>query len=225
MKSRSLLVLLLLAPLAYGQFVLEVSFDTVSAWTAGSGGINSYQTDHVHAEAGLRFTGGPAMRQTSSIVNGTPGALGTHAWRLRDDPSVNWTATYTDALAAGDFISEFGFETRSWAAANGADFTVSYSFDGGLTHLPAGTLDDAFLGNSTDWTSFRFSIGGAATHAGLAADNFVVTVAANGNTERIMIDNFSLTIDSGLAPIPEPSAFGLLLGLGLLAGLITRRQR
>jgi hypothetical protein len=216
------LVASLTLPLSGG--LIEVDFDTAANWTSGSGGFGSYQSDHVYEDFGVVFSGGPAIRQTASDVDGVPGALGTHAWRLRDGATVAWTATLTDALDALTAVTGFGFDARRWDGNPSPAYTVDYSLDGGLTFTTAteigtaGVLDNDAFGSSSAWSTFSQTI---SSPFGLDADLFVVRLAATSG-ERVMIDNFRLTT-STLAVIPEPAlAWPVVVSV---VGLLVRRRR
>jgi hypothetical protein len=210
---------------AQGAISLVIDFDTADNWTAGSGQINSYQTDHQYSESSMTFTGGPALRNTTTATDGFAGALGTYSWRLRDatdSAPVAWTATYTAALEATESFSGFGFDARRWDGSPSPNYTVEYSLNGGTDWTTAtsigtnGKLDNTAFGNSSDWSSFSQSL---ASSNGLAANQFVVRFSALGG-ERIMIDNFTVTA------VPEPStyaAIAFLMGIGLV--VVRRRAR
>jgi hypothetical protein len=208
------------ASAASGAFVTTVDFDTDANWTAGSGGITSYQSDHTYVESNLTFTGGPALRQTTAAQDGFAGSLGTYSWRLRD-ATVTWTATYTAALAPEESFSSFGFDARRWDGNPSPAYTVEYSFDGGSNWTTAssigtsGVLDNAAFGDSSDWSSFSQTV---SSSTGLAANQFVVRFSATGG-ERIMVDNFTVTA------VPEPSTYAALAGLLALGLVMARRRR
>ncbi len=189
-----------------------INFDVAGNWTAGSGAINSYQTDHVYADANMTFTGGPALRETSSSQDGFSGALGTYAWRLQDNSSVVWTATYNPALGANEFFSEFGFAARRWDGSPSPDFLVEYSFNGGSSYTVAtsignnGVIDNSALGNTSDWSTFTQVVN---SPNALAAGDFIVRISAQGSTERLMIDDFFYTISTGSTPACNLAASGL----------------
>ncbi|MCG8327061.1 MAG: hypothetical protein MI974_05215 [Chitinophagales bacterium] len=194
-----LLIFCLMSVVGWGQTTID--FDNNSNWTSGSGTINSYQTDHVFSESNMVFTGGDALRQTASNQDGVAGALGTYSWRLRDNSSVSWTATYSAALNANESFSAFGFDVRRWDSSPSSDFLVEYSTDGGTGWTTAsnigtsGVIDNTALGNSSNWSTFSQTI---STVQGLAANQFIVRISAQGTTERIMIDNFSYTVSVAL---------------------------
>ncbi len=206
------LSLTLLSGVIRGDIIID--FDTNANWTAGSGSLASYQTNHVYAESGMTFTGGPALRNTTATQDGFPGAFGTYSWRLRDGTSVDWTATYTTVSPSDSKVTGFSFSVRRWDGTPSPNTTVSYSFDGGTNFTVAGTINNTFLSNSSNWTTFSVSFAPTTVSNG----DFVVRLSqpATPAAERIMVDNFRLSA------IPEPSAaVGLLLGMLLLP----RRKR
>jgi autotransporter-associated beta strand protein len=193
-RIAALFALALLATLAATHKVeaqtTTIDFDTAGNWT-GSGSLTSYSTSHVYTESGWTFTGGPALRNTTTSTDGFAGALGTYSWRLRDDTTVSWTATYN----TGGTLSAFGFDVRRWDATPSVNFLVEYSINGGTSYTSTGTtINNTFLGNSSDWSTFTFDL---LSPVSVAADDFIVRVAAQGTTERMMIDNFSFTLDGG----------------------------
>lgn len=220
---KKLLIITAAAMLAVGaQAAMSVNFDTDGNWTAGAGGITSYQSDHVYAESGWTFTGGPALRQATTTQDGFDGALGTYAWRLRD-AAVTWTATYTQALDAGDSFSAFGFDARRWDGTPSPAYLVEYSVNGGSTFATAtsigtsGVLDNAAFGSTSDWSTFSQSL---TSPTGLAANQFVVRLSATGG-ERIMVDNFTATVSA----IPEPGTLSILGAFGVAMAVRMRRRK
>ncbi|MCB0811437.1 MAG: hypothetical protein KDB96_19330, partial [Flavobacteriales bacterium] len=87
-----------------------INFDDDLLWTAGSASITSYASDHTYVASDWSFTGGPALRQTTSAQDGFPGAFGTYSWRLQNVTTVDWRATYTGS----EVIDAFGFSVRRW---------------------------------------------------------------------------------------------------------------
>ncbi len=161
-----------------------IDFDDDNKWTAGSGPLTSYQTDHLYEDWNWLFTGGPALRQGTSIVDGYPGALGMYSWRLRDESGTQWTATY---CSRGTIIS-FGFKVRRWRESPNPDWSVKYSTDGGASYSESLiTINNDFLNNSSDWSTFVYILPEPLI---VDCEEFVVKVSRNGG-ERIMIDDFA----------------------------------
>jgi hypothetical protein len=192
--------------------VVNIDFDTDGNWTAGSGSITSYQSDHVYADQGMLFTGGRALRQGNGLQDGVAGALGTFAWRLDDGESVPWTATYAD-VTAGDAVSGFSFAVRRWDGNPSPAFDISYSLDGGTNFTSVGTIDNTFLGDTSDWATFSHNFG-----LSTVADGDLVVQLSSSTGERIMVDNFSLTA------VPEPGSFAIL-GIASGAIMVYRRRK
>ncbi len=171
----------------WGQTVV-INFDDVAKWTAGSAAIGSYASNHTYVDENWTFTGGPALRNTTAVQDGFPGALGTYSWRLQDNASVNWRATYNQA----NTLETFGFAVRRWDGSPSPNFSIEYSINGGVSYTSTGVIiNNAYLDNSSNWKTFSFTF---PTPVTVAAGDFVVKVAALGSTERIMIDNFSFTL-------------------------------
>lgn len=208
---------------AWGQQTFAINFDTISNWTAGSASINNYATDHTYVDSGWTFTGGPALRNTTSEQDGVAGAFGAHSWRLRDVSNVTFTAVYGLALAPNERFTGFSFDARRWDGSPSPAFTVSYSLNGGASWTTSsvgssGVLNNTAFGDSSSWKSFSDTL---TSISGLAANQFMVRFQTSGTTERIMIDNFG-----AVTAIPEPaSAAALLGGAGVLVALGSRRRR
>jgi hypothetical protein len=214
---KRLLILAALAVMLGGEvragFV--VNFDDVSKWTAGTGGLGSYASNHVYSDSGMTFTGGPSLRNTTTSQNGFAGALGTYSWRLEDRPGVSWTATYNTVSAANSIVNGFGFAVRRWDGSPSPAFSIAYSLNGGTSFTTRPTqINNTSLFNSSDWVTYSASFGKTQVSNG----DFVVRISSSGTTERIMVDNFSVSA------VPEPTT-GLLLGLGTLACAAFRRNR
>jgi len=203
------LAVLLLASLLPAQSPAQppviVEYDDIFSWTAGSGLLSDFETDHIYVEDNMSFTGGPAIRETAGLQDGFDRTLsGAYAWRLQDASNVQWTGTYALALPPNESLSEFGFSVRRWDSAPSPDFLVEYSFDGGATYTLAdnigqnGIINNAALNNSSDWVNFIQPVN---SPPGLGPNRFVVSVTAQGTTERIMIDRFRYRTTTG-APLP-----------------------
>ena len=174
-----------------------IDFDTAGNWTAGSVAITSYALNHTYIQNNWTFTGGNALRNTTTAQDGFAGALGTYSWRLENASGVSWTATYNAQLATNKKFTGFGFDARRWDGSPVPAYTVEYSLNGGTSWDAAtsigssGVIDNAALNNASNWITFNQSV---SSNAGLPANNFVVRVKSAGTTERIMIDNFTYQI-------------------------------
>ena len=177
---------------SHAQLITFIDFDTAGNWTAGSGALNTYQSDHVYSEGGWRFTGGRAMRQGTSMVDGFSGALGSRSWRLDDGSAVPWTAICTFALAEGERFTSFGFQARRWDGTPSPSFAVDYSFDGGASWAGFTNINNAALGNSSNWATFSCAV---ESPDALAANQFVVRFSDSVG-ERIMVDGFVSEVGS-----------------------------
>ncbi|KAF5034296.1 hypothetical protein DSECCO2_597680 [anaerobic digester metagenome] len=182
---------------------LLIDFDTDGNWTAGAVALGSYASDHVYNENNWTFTGGPALRNGTTAQDGFAGALGTYSWRLQNNITVSWSATYVSALNSNQSFTGFGFDARRWDNSPSPAVTVEYSLNGGTTWTIAssmgssGILDNAAFGNSSDWSTFAQTF---SSSSGLAANQFVVRLTATTG-ERIMIDNFTYAIATETIPV------------------------
>ena len=192
----SILLVFVLASEGWGQITTTINFDDAGKWTAGSVALTSYATNHQYTSDNMLFTGGPALRNTTTMQDGFPGALGTYSWRTQNT-ATSWTATYTVSLTGADNFTGFGFKARRWDGSPSPASLVEYSFNGGSSWSTAtsigssGIIDNAALSNSSDWTSFLQT---TSSPAGLSANQFIIRISTTGTPERIMIDDFFYTI-------------------------------
>ncbi len=166
---------------------IVVDFDDVDNWTAGSAIISSYATDHTYVDGVFSSTGGPALRNTTSTQDGSPGAFGSYSWRLSNTTDVEWTIT----IASGG-VGIFEVDVRRWDGSPSPDYNLDYSVDGGNNWSNVTNINNTSLDNSSDWKTFS----GTINHT---ASNIMIRFIANGSTERIMIDNFKWTTFEGEA--------------------------
>ena len=175
-----------------------INFDVAGSWTAGSAALNSFASDHTYSATGWSFSGGPALRNTTTAQDGFPGALGTYSWRTNTNTATDWRATYQGT----DIITSFGFKARRWDGSPDPNYSVTYSTDGGATWSAAVfTVNNAALGNASDWVTFSHLV---PAPAAFPAQQFIVRVTSPASGERIMIDDFAFLF--------EPSACGITLG-------------
>ncbi len=180
------LILLLLIFSITNLLSQTVDFDTDGNWTAGSGALNSYQSDHVYSTTvsgfNVTFSGGEALREIAGTQDGFSKTFGDYSWRLRNVNNVDWRVTIEATSIDG-----FSFQVRRWDASPSPAFDVSYSINGGTDFSSSiGTIDNTFLGNSSDWSTFTY-----ASAINSSGTNIIIKIAATGTTERIFIDNFT----------------------------------
>ncbi len=175
----ALITLLLLPGLGWGQ--TTINFDDAEKWTAGSAAITSYASDHTYVDGVFSATGGPALRNTTSAQDGYPGAIGTYAWRLENNTSVDWRIT----IASGG-VSTFSVDLRRWDGSPSPAFNLEYSTNGGTNWTLVSAINNTTLDNSSAWKTFNGTINNANA-------NILIRLVATGSTERIMVDNFVWT--------------------------------
>ncbi|HBJ37219.1 MAG TPA: hypothetical protein DDZ51_21180 [Planctomycetaceae bacterium] len=200
-------------PVAFAGMI-TVDFDNPSNWTAGSSVISSYALNHQYVDQGFTFTGGAALRNTTTLQDTVAGALGTHSWRLRDAVGVSWTATYTTIDPNVNQIARLSFDARRWDSSPSPNFVVEYTDDSGDSFNPLITLNNAAFDNSSAWKTFSFDF----VTPVLRSDQFAVRFVSAGTTERIMIDNFSVTA------VPEPASF-VMVALAGIGGFAAKRSK
>ncbi len=163
-----------------------IDFDNVLNWTAGSGSITSYFSDHLYTANNWTFTGGDALRNTTSIQDGVAGANGTYSWRLRDAAGVIWSGTYNTSGT----VSQFGFAARRWDNTPDPNYIVTYSINGGSSYSSTiFTINNSSLGNSSGWTTYSYVLPVAAS---VSSGQFIVRFERISG-ERIMVDDFTFT--------------------------------
>lgn len=184
MKTNLIIGTFFIIKILYSQ---SIDFDIATNWIQGSGSFTSYQTDHKYntqvAGFNVEFTGGPALRETQGTQDGFDKTYNnsTYAWRLRDQNTVEWFAN----LFASS-INGFSFYVRRWDGSPSPDFDVSFSTDNGISWISIGTINNTFLGNSSDWKLFSYN-----NSITSEVSKIIIRVKANGTTERIMIDDFN----------------------------------
>jgi len=172
----------------YSQSSGTINFDNNSNWTQGSGLLTSYRTDHEYSQNDWLFTGGPALRQTSTTQDGFPGALGTFSWRLNSPAGTEFLMI---SNSEGP-VEEFGFSVRRWDGNPSPNFIVEYSTNGGSSYNSTGTtINNAFLNNSSDWISYSYTL---PSPTSTLPGQFIIRLRRSGVSERIMIDDFTYSI-------------------------------
>jgi hypothetical protein len=114
--------------------------------------------------------------------------------------------------------------------------TIRAAF-GTLTFLNSGAALSIFLDlgdPSTVWTNYATPLNpaafgvDAATYAAVMSNVTDVTLILDAdkdsNTEKVGMDNFTISGDLSAATVPEPASFSLL-GVALTTGALARRKR
>lgn len=182
MKKFGLLIaiFILFSQLAAGQ--TTINFDTASNWIQdGTTALTSY-ANHAYAESGVTIQGTSVLRNTTTIQDGYPGALGTYSMRINTTTSAKATIT----VSSGG-ISTFSIKVRRWDASPMPNYTVKYSLDGGTNWTNLTNIDGDLL-TSSDWFTYSGTINDASSNIMIEIANNTITA-----TERIMIDDFTWT--------------------------------
>lgn len=158
-----------------------INFDNAANWTAGSGGLTSYQTNHTYTQGVFSATGGPALRESASTQDGFPATFGTYAWRINQVTTADWRIN----IASGG-ISTFSIAIRRWDGSPSPNFALEYSVNGGTLWSNVATINNTTLNNSSQYTTYSGTINSA-------VNNILIRLRALGTTERIMVDDFIWT--------------------------------
>jgi len=167
-----------------------INFDDATKWTAGSGGLGSYQTDHTYIDGAFSSTGGQAFRDVNTnIQDGFPAADGTYSWRLRDVASAQPASKDLRFTIASGGVSTFSVSVRRWDASPSPNVNIEYSTDGGTLWNLVANVNNTTLNNSSDWTVFNGTIN--STNSNIIVRFFSDNLTNNpAGSERIIIDNF-----------------------------------
>ncbi len=189
--KKSLLILLFALGVSYWGFgQTTINFDDATKWTAGSTGLTSYAINHVYADGLFSATGGPALRNTTTLQDGFAGAFGIYSWRLSNVFPVDWRIT----ISSGG-VSTFSLKIRRWDASPSPAYTLDYSVNGGVDWTYVALIDNTSLNNSSDWSTFNGTINSANS-------SILIRLSATATTERIMVDDFIWTGYSSGGNIP-----------------------
>ncbi|MDP2423475.1 MAG: dockerin type I domain-containing protein [Bacteroidales bacterium] len=177
-----------------------IDFDDASKWTASSGNLSSYYSDHTYIDGAFLSTGGPALRNGIAAQDGFPGALGTYSWRQQNLSTVDWRIT----ISSGG-VSTFSMKIRRWDGDPSPDFNLEYSTDGGTIWTLVSVINNNSLDNSSNWKTFNGIINSG-------NNNILIRLKANAATERIMVDDFSWEAYSGGQPVVATPTFSPAAG-------------
>ena len=166
----------------------------------------------------------------------TSGAAGEDSSFFSPNTNVGtggtWTATFTydfgaASLAVKSIALDLGIfnGTGGWQSGSVTryfDFAATLSSGSSSEQYSAENIE--IVGNGSN-TQYALNLSGS--ELDLSGSNVTLTLTvskAEGNTEGCFIGLNSVTLKDASA-VPEPSAFGLLAGLGALALVASRRRR
>lgn len=196
---RALVGLVILASLLGASFqqVLAVtyteSFDTASNWTCVGAGCTSYD-NHLYANPSypqMTFSSLNALRETAGTQDGFPRThSGAYAWRLRNVSGSTWQVR----ISSGG-VGDFSVWVRRWDGDPDTNYAVEYSTNNGGSWTAVLTINNAWLGNTSNWKQVTGTIN---TPNGAGdSDDILIRIRAASAGERLMVDDFEMTDYAG----------------------------
>jgi hypothetical protein len=190
-----------------GGSLTHEGFESDAAWGAVRS-ISGFQTAPSVLSQGVTWTSNFATGQITT----TTGAASNGLWGFFAYPhgSYNTGANCTQPGACGD-----GFI--------GSTSGGFYAIGGWIrTNTPVAQIQLSLDGNPLNFDNANFAFFGAISSTPFGRFEFREMGGATGDAKNIFADDFSFVL---AAPVPEPSAYSLmLLGVGIV-GLAARRQR
>lgn len=179
MKKIAFITFVMLFSMAsWGQ--TTVNLDNAANWIQdGSTALTSYG-NHTYSETGITIEGTNVLRNTTSVQDGFPGALGTYSMRIGNTAVSKIVIT----VSSGG-VSSFSIKVRRWDGSPIPNYSVKFSTDTGINWTSLTNIDGALL-TSSDWFIYSGSINDG-------SNNIKIEIANSGTTERIMIDDFTWT--------------------------------
>lgn len=153
-----------------------IDFDSSTNWIQGELAFGSY-SNHSYQSGDVIVQATHAIRNTSSMQDGFPGALGNYSFRLQDN------ASQLKIIVAKGGVSEFQIAMRRWDASPAPQYQLKYSLDKGSTYQVLSVINNDSLNNLSDWKTFRYPINSS-------NDSIWIEIERLGG-ERVMVDEFS----------------------------------
>ena len=207
-----------------------ISWQELPTWNEVGYGVCGTSSTHPYTTgAGLRAsTGFTVSFDVNSISKN--GTLLSMTSSSENNLNANWRSlsiTYTDGTLSARFHGKpetavtktlpSSANTNDWTTLTlvGSSVGTTLNLDFYLNGTLVGTSSNAGASNITDETINKLQFGYFGTSSN----------SANMNIDNILIYSKALSAEEVKSLIPEPSAFGLLAGLGALALVASRRRR
>ena len=213
------------AVVASGSFGLDTSYDTFQSLLKNSN--TWYVQNGYNYNVGTRTTDGvPALDEAVVLVAGGPSDAGrSSCGAIRFSIDSRYFANVSEDIT-------FSFDTWRCYGNNNKNHNVTFellSSDWSVSASYNSKEGSSLIStNETSPTSVSFTISKEKV-AEFSAEGGNVEFVFNAVTDNVNGSNTGFAMDSfkfnGVSAIPEPSAFGLLAGLGALALVGTRRRR
>ena len=219
--------------LANAATVLTTTFSNAAQTSATAVTLTNATAENVTVNgASLALTKTGTGSGTGDLL--TAGAAGGDVSVFSPNTNVGnggtWTTTFSYSGVSGidtlDSISIFATTFGSTGAYQTVDRTITFnvSLKSGTTTLASGTNTLTFKSNNTEnGQSIDFSF--ASVDVSSYSDLTVEVSAQRGQNETSGTFVGLKSVAFSGSAIPEPSAFGLLAGIGALALAVSRRRR
>ncbi len=204
-----------------------ISWQELPTWNEAGYGVCGTSSTHPYTSgAGLRTSTGftvsfdvNSISKNGTLLSMTSGSM-DKAWR-------SLSITYTDGTLSAQLLAKpetavtktlpSSANTNDWTTLTlvGSSVGATLNLDFYLNGTLVGTSSTANASNITSEPIDKLQFGYYGTSSN----------SANMNIDNILIYSKALSAEEVKSLIPEPSAFGLLAGLGALALVASRRRR